>query len=134
MIREIGHQHRSDVLLHDLIRFLDSRAECQEEYTSTTTSVVDMIVGLRYAASLCPIFPGGRACSQPVGRKAKVFLCLHLTWSPAMWKDLWKSSGSFSRPFTTVSRGASRAPISLTIWSANSVSWNASQLSRSPSG
>ena len=32
--REIGHQHWSDILLHDLIRFLDSIAERREEYTS----------------------------------------------------------------------------------------------------
>src|SRR5262245_32869075 len=31
---KIGHQHRSDVLLHDLIRLLDSIAERREEYTS----------------------------------------------------------------------------------------------------
>ena len=31
--RKIGRQHRSDVLLHDLIRFLDSIAERREEYT-----------------------------------------------------------------------------------------------------
>jgi hypothetical protein len=32
--REIGHQHWSDMLLHDLICFLDSIAERREEYTS----------------------------------------------------------------------------------------------------
>jgi len=32
--REIGHQHWSDTLLHDLIRFLDSITERREEYTS----------------------------------------------------------------------------------------------------
>ena len=32
--RKIGHQHRSDVLLHDLICLLDSIAERREEYTS----------------------------------------------------------------------------------------------------
>src|SRR5262245_43620623 len=32
--REIGHQRRGDVFLHDLICFLDSIAECREEYTS----------------------------------------------------------------------------------------------------
>jgi hypothetical protein len=32
--RKIGRQHRSDVLLHNLICFLDSIAECREEYTS----------------------------------------------------------------------------------------------------
>ena len=34
MAREIGRQYRSDVLLHDLICFLDSIAERREEYTS----------------------------------------------------------------------------------------------------
>ncbi len=32
--REIGRQRRGDVLLHDLIRFLDSIAERREEHTS----------------------------------------------------------------------------------------------------
>jgi hypothetical protein len=32
--RKIGRQHRGEVLLHDLIRFSDSIAECREEYTS----------------------------------------------------------------------------------------------------
>ena len=31
--REIGRQRRGDVLLYDLTRFLDSIAECREEYT-----------------------------------------------------------------------------------------------------
>jgi hypothetical protein len=30
---EIGRQHRSNVLLYDLICFLDSIAECHKEYT-----------------------------------------------------------------------------------------------------
>src|SRR5712691_8043858 len=74
-----------------------------EPFNPTTTSRVDLIKLPHYAAPRYPrTSPGGSACYQPVGRKAKVLPFPRLTWCPVMWKASWTNSRSFSRPFTTV--------------------------------
>src|SRR5205807_7844607 len=98
------------VVVHDGV-------EALEYLNPTTTSRVDLIKLPHYAAPRYPrTSPGGSACYQPVGRKAKVLPFPRLTWCPVMWKASWTNSRSFSRPFTTVFHAVNLSPISSTTW------------------